>query len=169
MVDFSETGRTVRRRDDVGTLSQDGVFVQGGTFQAYYMAPLLAHGLWTEQYAMRARREFASNPSVLTVNVRCSPGFIAESDLRTALTGLGCARHAHSGPYRAATTTVCVSVPSPADSAGSVHSSVGRTQTSRVWCFAGVPAGGRAPGAITIEECFAARDTRHARELQAVS
>ena len=36
--------------------SQRGVPVTGGTFQAYYMAPALAHGIWTETYAMRARQ-----------------------------------------------------------------------------------------------------------------
>jgi hypothetical protein len=48
--------------------SQQGVAVTGGTFQAYYMAPPLAHGIWTETYAMRARDgNLVSNSSTLTV------------------------------------------------------------------------------------------------------
>jgi len=71
--------------------SQLGVEVFGGTFQSYYMAPPLAHGLWTEQYAMRARDgALVSNSSTLTINVKCSPGYIAESDaFDNAVTTLG--------------------------------------------------------------------------------
>ena len=75
---------------DVGTLSQDGVFVQGGTFRV-----LPWRRRWRTvcgRSSTRCARDgsLVSNPSVLTVNVRCSPGFIAESDsFGTALTGLG--------------------------------------------------------------------------------
>jgi hypothetical protein len=60
---------------DMNAASQVGIEVSGGTFQSYYMAPPLARGQWTEQYAMRARDgSLVSNSSTLTINVRCSPG-----------------------------------------------------------------------------------------------
>lgn len=166
-------GRFFRRLDafgrptdeiDVGTLSQDGVFVQGGTFQAYYMAPPLAHGLWTEQYAMRARDgSLVSNPSVLTVNIRCSPGFIAESDsFGTALTGLGlceaCPLGSVSSGYDA---TVCGKCPLGMFSGDGLSGQCSLCPAGTyadveglVFCKACPLGSTSAMGAITIEECF---------------
>ena len=151
---------------EASVLSLNGVAVVGGTFQAYYMAPPLAHGMWTEQYSMRARDgSLVSNSSTLTLNVKCSPGFIAEADnFGTANTALGvctsCPMGSISAGYDAVSCSKCPLGMFSGDAlVGSCSLCPGGTYADTeglVFCKACPLGSTSSVGAVSIDECYCA-------------
>ena len=157
-----------RPTDEVprATLAQTGVFVTGGQFQAYYMAPPLMHGVWTERYAVRARDgDAVSAPATLTINVKCAPGFVADEDaFGNALTDLAeCTACAPGSVSSGLDATVCSKCPIGMHSGDGL---VGQCALCPVGTYADVegsvfceacPLGSTSSlGAISIDECYCA-------------
>ena len=151
---------------DASALALQGVAVVGGTFQAYYMAPPRAHGIWTETYAMRARDgSLVSTRATLTVDVKCSPGFVAETDaFGTADTSLGtceaCPMGSISAGFGAVTCSKCPLGMFSGDAmAGSCSLCPGGTYADvegLVFCKA-CPLGSTSDvGAVSIDACYCA-------------
>ena len=151
---------------DASAHALQGFAVEGWTFQAYYMAPPRAHGIWTETYAMRARDgSLVSTRATLTVDVKCSPGFVAETDaFGTADTSLGtceaCPMGSISAGFDAVTCSKCPLGMFSGDAmAGSCSLCPGGTYADvggLVFCKA-CPLGSTSDvGAVSIDACYCA-------------